>query len=360
MSDTYYFNPEQLCDAVYKLCQGSGSPHEEADLVAKRLIKSNLTGHPSHGVMRLAMYMRMIRGDMIKPGAIPELMQDHGSTAIINGNRAYGQVAAEKTMRVAIDRGLTHGIAAVGVTNLAHIGRLADYAISAARDNCVGLVFTSGGGVGALVAPFEGSTRRMDTNPLAMAVPTEREHPIVFDMATSVWAEGKFRVLRASGKPAPEHTLVDKEGQPTTNPHDFYEGGAILPLGGQQGYKGYLLNFMVEVMAGLLTGGGCIGAVENPVFNNCTMMIVISVERFRELPQFRIELEKMITYLKESPVLEGKEVLYPGELEVRLEEEIRKTGISLPVRTVGRLQEEMDHYGVSVQLKEIGRPSPFS
>jgi LDH2 family malate/lactate/ureidoglycolate dehydrogenase len=166
--------------------------------------------------------------------------------------------------------------------------------------------------------------------------------------------------LRASGKPAPENTLIDKEGQPTTNPHDLYEGGAIQPLGGQQGYKGYLLNFMVEVMAGLLTGGNCIGVVENPIFNNCTMMIVINVERFREMPQFKTELERMIKYLKESPVLEGKEVLYPGEVEVRLEEEIRKTGIPLPVRTVGRIQEEMDHYGVSLQLEGFGRSTPFS
>jgi len=312
------------------------------------------------GIMRLSMYMRMIRADMIKPGAVPEFLQDYGSTAVINGNRSYGQVAAEKTMQVAIERSLAYGIAAVGVTNLSHIGRLTDYAISAAQKNCIGLVFASGGGAGSLVAPFEGSSRRMATNPLAMSVPSDREYPIVFDMATSVWAEGKFRVLRASGRPAPENTLIDKAGKPTTNPHDFYEGGAILPLGGHQGYKGYLLNFMIEVLAGLLTGAGCIGAVENPVFNNCTMMIVINVERFRDLPLFKTELEKMITYLKESPVLEGKEVLYPGEVEVRLEKEIRRTGIPLPVRNVESLQEEMDRYGVALQLKEIGSLRPLS
>jgi len=154
--------------------------------------------------------------------------------------------------------------------------------------------------------------------------------------------------------------FTDKEGRPTTKPDDFYEGGAILPLGGKQGYKGYLLNFMVEVLAGVLTGGGCIGRKDNPIFNNCTLMIVLDVERFRELPQFKLELEAMITHLQESPVLDGKEVLYPGEVEARREAEVLKTGIPLAAETVKKLQEEMDRYDVSVTLTELAQPTPLS
>jgi len=358
MSDTYYFPLERLRRAIYDLCRASGSPEEEADLVAERLLKADLTGHPSHGAIRVPTYMQMIRGGLIKPGATTDFLLDHGSTALITGNGAYGQVAAEKAINIAIERGRAHGIAAVGVTNLAHIGRLADYAISAARANCIGMVFTACGGSVTRVAPFEGSSRRMATNPMAIAMPSDREYPIVFDMATSVYAEGKFKVMQASGRSAPEQTIIDKEGQPTTKPGDFYEGGAILPLGGKQGYKGYLLNFMVEVLAGVLTGGGCIGRKDNPIFNNCTLMIVLDVERFRELPQFKMELEGMINYLKESSVLEGKEVLYPGEVEARREAEVFKTGIPLAAETVKELQEEMDRYNVSVNLTELARPAP--
>jgi len=360
MSDTYYFPPDQLRKAIHDLCLASGSPEEEADLVSRQLIMSDLTGHPSHGVLRIPLYMRLIRRDLIKPGAKPEFLIDNGSTAVISGNGSYGQLAAEKAVKVAIERAHAHGIAAVGVTNLSHIGRLADYAILAAQANCLGMVFTSGGGTGELVSPFEGSSRRMATNPMALGIPSSREFPVVFDMATSVYAEGKFRVMRASGRPAPENTLIDKEGQPTTNPQDFYDGGAILPLGGMQGYKGYLLNFMVEVLAGMLTGGGFLGRDEVPAFNNCTMMIVIDVERFRELSEFKIDLEKMITYLKGSPVLEGKEVLYPGEVEQRKEKEVRATGIPIAERTVIRLQEEMDHYSVPVQLTGMAKSTPLS
>jgi len=345
---------------IHDLCQASGSPQEEADLVSSRLIKSDLTGHPSHGVIRIPLYMQMVRRDLIKPGAVPDFLLDHGSTAVINGNRAYGQVAAEKAMNTAIERGRANGVAAVGVTNLFHVGRLADYAVSAAGAGCIGMVYTSCGGAIYLVAPFEGSSRRMATNPMAMAIPSDREYPIVLDMATSVYAEGKLQVMLGTGQTAPEQTLIDKDGRPTTNPSDFYAGGAILPLGGKQGYKGYLLNFMVEVLAGLLTGGGYIGCNDSPVFNNCTLMIVLDVERFRDLPLFKTELEGMIKYLKETPVLEGKDVLYPGELEARMEVERLKTGIPLAAKTVEKIQENIDRYSLPVRLTELAQPAPLT
>ncbi|MBW2622276.1 MAG: Ldh family oxidoreductase [Deltaproteobacteria bacterium] len=360
MSDTYYFQPETLSRTVFDLCQASGSPQAEAELVSTRLLKADLTGHPSHGIIRIPMYMMMLRRDLIKPGVTPEFIRDHGPTALINGNRSYGQVGAEKAMAVAIEKGLEHGIAGVGVTNLAHIGRLADYANSASRANCLALVFTSCGGVSSLVAPFEGLARRMATNPMALGMPSDREYPVVMDLATSVFAEGKLRVMLAAGTSAPEKALLDKDGNPTTNPADFYAGGALLPLGGVQGYKGYLLNFMVEVLAGLLTGGGYAGGDAKAPFNNCTLMIVIDVEKFRELPLFKSELESMIKFLKDTPVAEGKEVLYPGEKEFRHEEAVLKSGVPLADRTVKAIQEELDRYEVTIQLADLGQLTPFN
>lgn len=360
MNDMHYFRPETLSQTVSALCRASGSPQDEAELVSHRLLKADLTGHPSHGIIRIPLYMRMLRYNLIRPGAIPEFICNSGATALINGNRCYGQVGAEKAMSVAIEKALEHGIAGVGVTNLAHIGRLADYANSASKANCLGLVFTSCGGVSSLVTPYEGLSRRMATNPMALGVPSDREYPIVMDMATSVFAEGKLRVMLAAGKSAPEKTLLDKNGNPTTNPADFYDGGALLPLGGAQGYKGYLLNFMVEVLAGLLTGGGYAGGDGKAPFNNCTLMIVIDVKKFREVPLFKSELESMIKFLKESPVAKGKEVLYPGEKELRHEKEILQSGVPLAEPSVREIQEELDRYQVPIQLADLGQLRPFN
>ncbi len=358
MSDTHYFSLESLTQAAHDLCIASGSPEEEAGLVAERLVKANLTGHDSHGIIRMARYMELMRNGMIKPGARPEFLQDNGSTAVLTGNRGYGQVAAEEAMTVAIERAGQYGIAGIGVTDLAHIGRLADYAIRAARAGMIGLVFTSTGGFARSVAPFGGRSRRMATNPMAVAFPSGRDEPIVFDMATSAYAEGKFRVMMDGGHSAPEHLLLDKEGRPTTDPADFYDGGSILPVGGKQGYKGYLLNFMVEVLGGLLTGGGYVGREEEPIFNNCTLMIVLDVERYRKLPEFEQELEGLIGYLKDSPALPGEEVLYPGEPEARREAQRRREGIPLAAKTVENLQAELDRHGVATNLLELAQVAP--
>lgn len=359
MNSPYYFQPAILSRTVFDLFQGSGSPQDEAKLVSSRLLKSDLTGHPSHGIIRIPMYMNMLRRNLIIPGAIPDFIHDNGPTALINGHRSYGQVGAEKAMTTAIEKALKYGISGVGVTNLAHIGRLADYANSASRAGCLALVFTSCGGVASLVAPFEGLSRRMATNPIALGIPSDREYPIVMDLATSVFAEGKLRVMLAAGKPAPEKTLIDKDGNPTTNPADFYDGGALLPLGGDQGYKGYLLNFMVEVLAGILTGGGYAGGDDKAPFNNCTLMIVIDVQQFRDLTLFKSELETMIKFLKDTPVAEDKEVLYPGEKEFRYEQAVMKTGVPLADKTVQAIQEELDRYNVLVHLAELGQVVPF-
>jgi LDH2 family malate/lactate/ureidoglycolate dehydrogenase len=359
MSENLFFQPPVLRQAVFELCQASGSPKEEAALVSSRLLKADLTGHPSHGIIRIPSYMTMIGIKWINPGAVPEVISNKGPTALMNGHRSYGQVGAEQAMSLAIRKALEYGIAGVGINNLAHIGRLADYANTASLANCLSLIFTSCGGVIPMVAPFEGLTRRMATNPIAMGIPSDREYPIVMDLATSVFAEGKLQVMLAAGKPAPDKTIIDKEGNPTTNPADFYTGGALLPLGGDQGYKGYLLNFMVEVLAGLLTGGGYPGGDEKAPFSNCTFMIVFDVQKFRDLSLFKSDLENMIRYLKDTPVAEGKEVLYPGEKEFRAEQAIRKSGVPLSDQTVGAIQKELDRYRVPVQLAELGQASPL-
>jgi len=359
--DTIYRFPTGVIEDVARgIFQGSGSPEDEAALIAERLVISNLTGHDSHGVIRIPRYMDWLRDGTIRPGQKVDFLRDNGSTAVLTCNRGYGQVGANEAVKIAIARAREYQIAAVGVTDLTHIGRLADYANMAAKQDMIALIFTSTGGYSKLVAPHGGAARRMSTNPIAVGFPSDREYPLVFDMATSAYAEGKFRVFLEGGVSTPENVLLDPDGRPSTDPEDLYKGGAIRPLGGEQGYKGYLLNFLVEVLGGLLTGGGFMGKEENPPFNNCTMFIVLNVATFREVPVFKQELEQFIAYLKDTPPLGGGEVLYPGEKEARLEQDRRKNGIPLAETTIGKIQEEMFQYGVPGDLKALGTVSEGS
>jgi LDH2 family malate/lactate/ureidoglycolate dehydrogenase len=358
MDPVYLFPHAHLERVAHDILRGAGSPEAEAALVAQRLLKSNLSGHDSHGIIRIPRYMGWVRDGTIRPGQRVDFLRDNGSTAVLTGHRGYGQVVATEAMQVAVQRAREHRLVAVGVTDLTHIGRLADYAVLAAAAGMIGMVFTSTGGFSRLVAPFGGAERRMSTNPMAVAFPSDRAEPIVFDFASSAYAEGKFRVFSEGHVPTPPGILIDAAGAPSTDADDLYGGGAILPLGGEQGYKGYLLNFMMEVLGGLLTGGGFVGKEEKPVFNNCSLLIVLDVTAFRELPAFKAELEGLIAYLKASRAAPGGEVLYPGEKEARSEARRRAEGVPLAETTVRNLQAEMQRYGVAGELLPHGTPAP--
>ena len=140
----------------------------------------------------------------IPPWAKTDFVRANGSTAVLTGGRGYGQVAADEAMRVAVSRAREYQVAAIGVTDLTHIGRLADYAIAAAEAGMIGMVFTATGGYSRLVAPFGGAERRMSTNPMAVAFPSEREYPVVFAFAPRASSEGQFRVFTTGGPPPRE------------------------------------------------------------------------------------------------------------------------------------------------------------
>jgi len=357
MDKTYLFPAGTLSGTARDVLLAAGSPAEEAALVADRLLAANLAGHDSHGIIRLHQYMDMLRAGTLKPGRKAEFVKDSGSTAVLTGLRGFGQTVATEAMKIAIQRAKEHNVAAIGVTDLNHVGRLADYVILAARQGMVAMMWTSTGGFSRIVAPFGAFERRMSTNPFAAALPSDRPAPVVLDFATSAYAEGKFRVMRDAGAHMPPNVLLDKEGRPSTDPNDLYAGGAIRPLGGEQGYKGYLLNFLVEVLGGILTGGGYLGKEANPPLSNCSLMVLLNVAAYRSLPDFKRELEALIAYLKAARSAPGERVLAPGEKEARIEAERSVKGIPLAAATVAGLQWELDHFNIPRTLLALGTES---
>ena len=131
----------------------------------------------------------------------------------------------------------------------------------AAREGMIGQIFVNAGRLGYQIAPFGGIDGRLSTNPIAFAAPRRNANPILVDMTTSVVAEGKIRLAINQGVKVPEGWLIDGYGAPTTEPNDFKDDppGAILPLGGDAGHKGYGLSIMVELLGGALSGQGCGG-----------------------------------------------------------------------------------------------------
>jgi len=332
------------------LFEAAGSPRDEAQTVAELLVAANLAGHDSHGVVRIPQYLRNVRRGNIVPGSHIAMIADHGSVVRVRGQYGYGQVSAREAVALLIERSASRGVAAVAVAEMNHCGRLADYCRQGAEAGVLTLMFAASGGFNALMAPFGGAARRMNTNPIGVGIPKPGDEPFVFDIATSATSQGRVKVAVDSGTRIPPNQLIDAKGAPTTDPMALYREGAILPFGGEQGYKGYLLNFLVEVLGGILTDGGVMGQPRRQAGGQCILAIGIDPAAFRPASLFSEELERFAGYLKDTPPLPGQEVLLPGEVSRRIEAQRGKNGIPLPATTVDALVADLEHFGLSRDL----------
>ncbi|MCZ6635816.1 MAG: Ldh family oxidoreductase, partial [bacterium] len=316
-----HFSADELIQASTKVFTGAGTPPENARLVAGLLAEANSTGHDSHGLIRVPQYLSAIEAGDIVPDAEVEILRETSITAIVDGHWGFGQVTMSRATDVALDKAGQHGLAAVAVRGANHIGRLGNYVDRVAREGMIGLMFVNAVGTPAFrMAPWGGTEPRLVTDPMAFGIPSSTGEPIVMDMTTTVVAEGKVRVKRNRGEETPDGWLVDAEGKPTNDPNVLYTEplGSILPLGGSAaGHKGYGLNVVLEFLAGVLSGTGCIGKDQR--LSNGVLLIVLDVAQFLALEEFYQEADTFIAHVKSSPPAEGvDEILMPGEIEMKV------------------------------------------
>ena len=309
---------EQLRKSGFEIFKAAGATDEEARIVSDLLVESNLAGHDSHGVLRIPQYVGMMRNRSIKLGANVDIVRETSATAVINGNWGFGQLTATKAIQIAIEKANNCSISSVSVYNCNHIGRLASYALMAVEHNMIAMMLVNGHGGDQSVTPFGGIARRLGTNPIAVAIPTNSE-PFVLDITTSTTAGGKIRVKRARGEKLPEGWLLDSEGNPTTAPNVYFTEplGALLPLGGLLGHKGYGLSLVVDILGGALSEAGC-SRSGAPRTGNAMWIYVINIESFTPIDEFKDRVKLLFEYVKSSPVAPGfDEIVVPGERSFR-------------------------------------------
>ena len=295
--------------------RAAGVSPEEAATVARHCVAANLAGHDSHGVINVPLYIERIAKGHIVPGAPFEVLSESATTTVIDGHFGFGFVVSERAMRMTVEKAARADVAVTTVRRQSHVGRLTDYALMAAEEGMIGIMTADSGRTAKVVAPFGGREARLGTNPVCVAMPSNLEAPFFVDIATSAAAAGKLKVAAARGKPVPAGWLVDRDGRPTTDPGALAAGGAVLPLGGREGHKGYGLSAMVEILSGVLTGLG-FGVDPDGPHNDGVFMAAFRVEAFRPLETFRREVTEFATWLNATPPAAGHERVYhPGEIE---------------------------------------------
>jgi uncharacterized oxidoreductase len=322
-----------------------GVPEADAAWTAKLLVRANLRGHDSHGVIRVPQYVGSIRKGETRPRPAMRLLHETPTTAILDGDLGLGQVVARRAAEVALDKAARLGLAAVGIRRSNHIGRLADYVEMAAERGFVGLIWANAPTAHSVV-PHGGLDRRLSTNPLAVAVPGPGGTvAISVDMATSIVAEGKVRVKRNRKEALPAGWAIDGGGRPVTDAEVFYgpPRAGLLPTGA---HKGTALGLIVEVLGGILSGEGAIGERTGPVHNG-TFLLLIEVARFLPLVDFTGQVTDLVQWVKSAAPAPGvTEVLVPGDPEARSEAHRRAHGIPVEAETWRQIEEIAAELGV--------------
>ena len=314
MVSGHRFDAQTLHSFIQAVFRQMGSEEQEAKLVADHLIAANLAGHDSHGIGMIPSYVRSWSQGHLQINHHAKIVKEAGAAVTLDGDRAFGQVAAHEAMALGIEKAHQHGIAAE----------------QCAAAGFVSIHFVSVVGI-PMVAPFHGRDSRFGTNPFCVVFPRKDNFPLLLDYATSAIAFGKTRVAWHKGVPVPPGCLIDVNGMPTTNPAVMQESplGSLLTFAE---HKGYALAAMCEILGGALSGGKTTHQetlqTSPDAILNCMTTIIINPELFGA-PDCSAQTEAFAEWVKASPHDDEKPILLPGEWEVNTRCERQELGIPL-------------------------------
>lgn len=335
------FNFEGLFAFTKSIFIKMGCSDTDAQTATEVLLSADLRGVDSHGVARLSGYVRLWEAGRINTSPNIKIVHESPSTAVVDGDGGLGLVVAPYAMKVAIEKAKNAGTGWVSVKNSNHYGIAGHHAMQALKEDMIGMSMTN---ASPLVSPTFSKERLLGTNPIAVAIPANKQPAFVADMATTTAANGKLEILQRKEEEAPSGWIQDKEGNPTTSPYGVKEGGALLPLGGDRehgSHKGYALGSIVDIFSAVLSGANYgpwvppfvafLQPDPNPVGEGIGHFFgAMRVDAFRPADEFKDHMDNWISRFRSAKTTPGNEkVLIPGDPERELEKERIANGIPL-------------------------------
>ena len=335
---------------ITRIFGGAGCVPEEAERTTRHLLSANLTGHDSHGIIRVPRYCDWLRDQLVFAGRKITIVTETATHAVVDGNQGLGQTVGQQAVDLGIAKAQAAGLSVIALRNAGHIGRIGGWAERAVEAGLVSIHFVNVG-KGEIVAPFGGIERRFGTNPICIGVPQPAQDgvampPLLLDLATSIVAEGKVLVASNGGKPIPADALVTVDGQLSSNPADFYgplEGTSIRDPGRGTGalrafgdHKGSAIAFMCEILAGCLCGsptaGPLPGGSRSGIVNGM-LSIYLDPNHFGAAG-FAQTASDYADYVRACrPIEAGVPVMVPGQKEAETRVERLRDGVPLQAET---------------------------
>lgn len=335
------FSYQQLFDFTTKIFKKIGCNESAAAIASAALLSADLRGIDSHGVARLSGYVRLWEAKRVNASPKIKIIHETPSTAVVDGDSGLGLVVAPFAMNSAIEKAKQVGTGWVSVQNSNHFGIAGYHAMMALQHDMIGIALTN---ASPLVAPTFSVDRMLGTNPICVAVPAGEEPAFVADLATTTAANGKLEILQRKNEKAPIGWIQDKNGNPSTDPHELKNGGALLPLGGDKehgSHKGYALGAVVDIFSALLSGANYAPWVppfpaylpmpaEQPGKGIGHFFGAMRIDAFRPAEEFKKNMDQWIRGFRKAKTVAGeKRVLIPGDPEREMQEQRMKDGIPL-------------------------------
>ena len=331
---TALFQAEPLSQFCADLLVSLGTPRDYARTVSDSLVAANVRGVDSHGIQMLSVYIQQVRAGGVNVAAAGRVTKEDGVCLHYFGDNGFGQVVADRCTDHSIRIAQALGVSVVVANHSNHFGAGAWWGEKMARAGFIGIAMSN---ACPAVAPWQGKTAILGTNPLCVAVPgLGGRGRWLLDMATTTVALGKLSHAANLNKTEIPQAwgFLDSSGQPTTSV-TAAQRGAPTPIGG---YKGTALAMMIEIFCAGLSGGAM--TTELPVFRTggdplgiSHSFIAIDPKRFLPPGEFEQRMDRLVGLVKAAEPAPGfDEVLVAGEPEWRCEAVRQREGIPVPLK----------------------------
>jgi L-2-hydroxycarboxylate dehydrogenase (NAD+) len=310
-----FFMPEEGHQFIVRALTAVGMSHADAMSIAELMVLTDRRGTDTHGIARLPIYVQRLKSGAINKAPHIRIVEEAPATALIDGDNGMGHLVMGFAAKLAVEKAAKNGIGWVGARHSNHAGAAAPYAMIPLAHDMIGLYLAVA--ETNHMAPTGGIEALLGTNPIAIAIPTQDEPPIVHDVATTVASNGRVGAMIEDGEAFPEGWLIDHDGQAVRDPKRAREA-TFLPIGG---YKGYGLSLVFALMGGALNGapvgrdaGTPGGPLRPPPANTGQAIMALDIARFGPPERFKQAADKLARDLRSSKPLPGVDrVRYPGE-----------------------------------------------
>jgi LDH2 family malate/lactate/ureidoglycolate dehydrogenase len=344
--DPIRFPYARLRSFVSAAFEAVGVLPDHAGITADRLLEADMRGRDGHGIIRVSLYVKRIQGGGYNLDPDITVVRQTPNSALVDGDNGIGQAVMTFATEVAIAKAQANGLAWAGTRHGNHAGAGGVYPALALKEGLIALYMAVGNA--NTMPPWGGVEPLLGTNPLAVAIPAGEEPPIQLDIATTVTSHGTVKVAAMAGESIPEGWMVDREGNPITDPRRADEG-FLLPIGG---HKGFGLNLVIGLLAGVLNGAAFGAEVidhrtdPGSPTNSGQAILVMRPDLIMDSSQFRQAMDRHIRALRDSEAMPGHRIRMPGEEALRREEESRRLGVPVRPAILAQLQGLAEELGL--------------